>query len=254
MPLPFSLNNISDTWIFGCVAHLVTFALIQNSSHPWEPNQLYAVCGCYTNTLTADWALFDAPDSLWGFITTTTWESIRKAYTVSTDLVCDATMNLVTLTSSLNGDNWPSLDTEIWLTLKAVSDSVITIEDLINMQLLQEVQAIQVAGQNKNTWLADCLDLIKKKSKTWYKDASSKLDWLKSIINIAHNTIKSMRVCACVSDGSCVCVLLCVCVCVCVQHSPRHCQNTRPTCWLQANFLPCGHFVWSTFEYYWPQM
>jgi len=75
------------------------------------------------------------------FPATNTWDNIRTAYIASTDFVCDATMKLLTLASSFNGDNWPSLDTELGLTLEAVSD--LTIRDLVAMHLLY---GIQVAG------------------------------------------------------------------------------------------------------------
>lgn len=121
------------------------------------------------------------------FPATATWDSIRTAYTASTDFVCDATMKLLTLASSFNGDNWPSLDTELGLTLEAVSDSALTIDDLIAMHLLH---GIQVAGQNNTTWAAAHLDLIKMKQKNWHKDANLKPDRLKTILYVARETVK----------------------------------------------------------------
>jgi len=79
---------------------------------------------------------------------TNTWDNICTAYIVSTDFVCDATMELLTLARSFNGENWPSLDTELGLTLEVVSDSDLTIRDLVAMHLLY---GIQVAGQKNNT-------------------------------------------------------------------------------------------------------
>ena len=121
------------------------------------------------------------------FPATATWDSIRTAYTASTDFVCDATMNLLTLASSFNGVNWPSLDTELGLTLEAVSDSDLTIDDLVAMHLLQ---GIQTAGQKNNTWAAAHLELIKMRQKHWHKSASGKPDKLKTIINMARETVK----------------------------------------------------------------
>jgi len=81
------------------------------------------------------------------FSATATWDSIRTAYTASTEFVCDATMQLLTLASSFNGDNWPRLDTALGLTLEAVSDSALTINDLLAMHLLHD---IQVGGKNNH--------------------------------------------------------------------------------------------------------
>ena len=47
------------------------------------------------------------------FPATNTWHNICTAYIASTDFVYDATMKLLTLASSFNGDNWPSLDTNL---------------------------------------------------------------------------------------------------------------------------------------------
>jgi len=80
-------------------------------------------------------------------------------------------MKLLTLVSSINGDNWPSLDTELGLTLEAVSDSDLTIRNLFAMHLLQ---GMQVAGQKNSTWAAAHLELIKIRPKTWHKDANGK--------------------------------------------------------------------------------
>jgi len=121
------------------------------------------------------------------FPATATWDSIRTAYTASTDFVCDVTMNFLTLAGSFNGDNWPSLDTELGLTLEAVSDSDLTIDDLVAMLLLQ---GIQTAGQKNNTWAAAHLELIKMRQKHWHKSASGKPDRLKTIISMARETVK----------------------------------------------------------------
>jgi len=120
------------------------------------------------------------------FLANTTWDSICTTYTASIDFVCDATMKLLTLASSFNGDNWPRLDTERGLILEAASDFDLTIDNLIAMPLLQ---GIQMAGQRNNSWAVAHLELIKMKSKIWHKDASGKPDWLK-IINTARNTVK----------------------------------------------------------------
>ena len=85
------------------------------------------------------------------FPATATWDSIQTVYTASTEFVCDATMHLLTLANSFNGDNWPSLDTALGLTLETVSDSALTINNLLAMQLLH---GIQVAGKNNHVWAA----------------------------------------------------------------------------------------------------
>jgi len=123
------------------------------------------------------------------FPATNTWHNIRTAYIASTDFVCDATMKLLTLTSSFNGDNWSSLDTELGLTLEAVSDSDLTIRDLVVMHLLR---GIQVAGQKNNTWAAAHLELTKMRQleKNWHKDANSKPDRLKTLLDTARDTVK----------------------------------------------------------------
>jgi len=74
------------------------------------------------------------------FPATDTWHNIRTAYTASTDFVFDATMKLLTLASPFKGANWPSLDTELGLTLEAVSDSDLTIRDLVAMHVLHRIQ------------------------------------------------------------------------------------------------------------------
>jgi len=121
------------------------------------------------------------------FPATNTWRNIRTAYIASTDFVCDATTKLLTLASSFNGDNWPSLDTELGLTLEAVSDSDLTIRDLVAMHVLH---GIQVARQKNNTWAAAHLELIKMRQKNWHKDANSKPDRLKTILDTALDTVK----------------------------------------------------------------
>jgi len=121
------------------------------------------------------------------FPATNTWDSIRTAYTASTEFVCDATMQLLTLASSFNGDNWPRLDTALGLTLEAVSDSALTINDLLAMHLLH---GIQVAGKNNHVWAAAHLDLIKMKPKNWHLGVDNKPDRLQTILHVARETVK----------------------------------------------------------------
>ena len=92
-------------------------------------------------------------------------------------------MKLLKLASSFNGDNWPSLDTELGLTLEAD----FTIRDLVAMHLLH---GIQVARQKNNTWAAAHLELIKMRQKNWHKDANSKPDPLKTTPDTARDTVK----------------------------------------------------------------
>jgi len=118
---------------------------------------------------------------------TATWDSIGTAYTASTEFVCDATMQLLTLASSFNCDNWSSLDTALQLTLEAVSDSALTIDNLLAMHLLQ---GIQVARKNNHAWAATHFDLIKMKPKNWHNGANDKPDWLQKILKVARDTVK----------------------------------------------------------------
>jgi len=96
------------------------------------------------------------------FPATNTWDSVRTAYIASNDFVCNTTRKLLTLDSPFNGDNWPSLDTELGLSLEAVSDSDLTIRGLVAMHLLH---GIQVASQKNNTWAAAHPELIKMKNR-----------------------------------------------------------------------------------------
>jgi hypothetical protein len=47
-----------------------------------------------------------------------------------------------------------------------------------------------MAGQKNNTWVAAHLELIKMRQKHWHKSASGKPDRLKTIINMARETVK----------------------------------------------------------------
>ena len=96
-------------------------------------------------------------------------------------------MKLLTLANSFNVDNWPIFDTELGLTLEVASDSDLTIRDLVAMHLLH---GIQVAGQKNNTWASTHLQLIKMRQKNWHKDANSKPDRLKTILDTARDTVK----------------------------------------------------------------
>jgi len=121
--------------------------------------------------------------------------------------------------NQINDDNWPSLDTELGLTLEAVSDSDLSIDDLVAIHLLQ---GIQTAGQKNNTWAAAHLELIKIRQKHWHKSASGKPDRLKTIII----------------------------------NGPRDCQNTRPGCRLPtaADSSPFSLFVRPAVNYFGPKM
>ena len=121
------------------------------------------------------------------FPATATWDSIQTVYTASTEFVCDATMHLLTLANSFNGDNWPSLDTALGLTLETVSDSALTINNLLAMHLLH---GIQVAGKNNHVWAAAHLDLIKMKPKNWHIGADNIPDRLQTILHVARETVK----------------------------------------------------------------
>jgi len=96
-------------------------------------------------------------------------------------------MKLLTLANSFNVDNWPIFDTELGLTLEVASDSDLTIRDLVAIHLLH---GIQVAGQKNNTWGTPHLEFIKMRQKNWHKDANSKADQLKTILDTARDTVK----------------------------------------------------------------
>jgi len=71
------------------------------------------------------------------------------------------------------------LDTALWPTLEAVSDSALTINDLLARHLLH---GIQVAGKNNHIWAATHLDLIKMQPKNWHISVDSKPDRLQTIL------------------------------------------------------------------------
>ena len=68
-----------------------------------------------------------------------------------------------------------------------MSESDLTIRDLVAMHLLNGIQA---AGQKNDTWAATHLDLVKMRQKNWHKDATSKPDRLKTILDKARDTVK----------------------------------------------------------------